>query len=687
MRAYRFVGPVVVVCYLLVLSLTGCVPERETVVPATRRAVAASPLPVTVTMALAEPSATAATATIAATAAATATPVATFTPTTVPTPTDPLVIAPENAERLTQLAQFGKGIIKSIRWSPDGATFAVASSTGIHLYDEETLQEVSTLGNATPYMVDFSFSPQGDALVVFNCDLGCAAEVWDSASGQPLHYLDTWTMPVFTSDGQRIVYAFPAAGPLFWEDFRTGERQGTIQLELRQSSQVVFGPGGELLAEVNTEDEQERTLHLWNTASGQLLHTIDAPVYSVAFSPQGDLMATSGEGGIVRVWAVPGGELLHQVEGEGGTVVFSPDGRILAESNGQDRTVHLWDMASGQLLHRLTLAPGLQHCYSIWSVAFSPDGRELAVVAGSSVLFFDVTGGELQRSLEGYCFASDVVFSPDSNALITAGGYDVRTLDVHSGELLELRQSDEPVGSVAFSPDGGLMAWGGGGQQYWVQVWDRTTEQLLYTIEEEAEPVNEVGFSPDGQLLATQSGYGQGPAVQLREARSGRPLFNHEGSGFAFSPDGRLFATSSYPWAIELWNATTFQLVRRFEQLNLLGFSLDGNILAQQSGEDVDNAADITTGWWEIDSGELLRTFAEKEYIPSRVLAFSPDNRLFLGIPVYGYTTLWDVDTGEKMLWESSAAATGAFSPDGRLLATISSDGTMRLWGLPSDAP
>jgi WD40 repeat protein len=592
----------------------------------------------------------------------------------VPTPTDPLVIAPENAERLTQLAQFGKGIIKSIRWSPDGATFAVASSTGIHLYDEETLQEVSTLGNATPYMVDFSFSPQGDALVVFNCDLGCAAEVWDSASGQPLHYLDTWTMPVFTSDGQRIVYAFPAAGPLFWEDFRTGERQGTIQLELRQSSQVVFGPGGELLAEVNTEDEQERTLHLWNTASGQLLHTIDAPVYSVAFSPQGDLMATSGEGGIVRVWAVPGGELLREVEGVGGTVVFSPDSRVLAESNS--RTVRLWDMVSGQLLHRLTLPPGPQ-CGS-GNLAFSPSGRELAVVAGSSVLFFEVTSGELQRYLEGYCFASDAVFSPDSSALITAGGYDIRTVDVHSGELLHTRQSDELVGRIAISPDGGLMAWGGGGQQYWLQVWDRLAEQLLYTIEEEAAPVQEVGFSPDGQLLATQSWNGEEPVVQVREAGNGKLLFGHEASRFAFSPDGRLLATSLEPYSlektsIELWDVTTFQPVRRLEGLTLLGFGADGNILAKST--------ETTDWWWASVSGELLRPL-EMDNPPHKAIAFSPDGRLLLGIPSAGlYLPIWNLMTGQE-LPSPANGGTGTFSPDGRLLATVGDGGVVRLWGL-----
>ena len=145
-------------------------------------------------------------------------------------------------------------------------------------------------------------------------------------------------------------------------------------------------------------------------------------------------------------------------------VAFSPDGRLLA-SAGYDRTVRLWDPATGSRLRTLT-----GHTSDVSGVAFSPDGRLLATATGSAVRLWDPATGEPRRTLTGH-----------------TGG----------------------VSGMAFSPDGRLLATASGDKT--VRLWDPATGKPRRTLTGHTEGVNGVAFSPDGRLLATASG----PAVWL----------------------------------------------------------------------------------------------------------------------------------------------------------------------------
>ena len=247
------------------------------------------------------------------------------------------------------------------------------------------------------------------------------------------------------------------------------------------------------------------------------------------------------------------------------SVAFSPNGCALV-SGSTDKTIKLWDAASGQLLRTLT-----GHANSVSPVAFSPDGRTL--VSGSAdktIKLWDAASGQLVRTLTGHADAvSSVAFSPDGRAL-ASGSRDktIKLWDAASGQLLRtLTGHAYFVSSVAFSPDGRALA--SGSWDKTIKLWDAASGQLLRrrllrTLTGHTEGVIHVAFSPNGRTLVSGS---TDKTIKLWDAASGqllRTLTGHTGQLFsiAFSPDGRAFASGSWDKTIKLWDAASGQLLR-----------------------------------------------------------------------------------------------------------------------------
>lgn len=298
-----------------------------------------------------------------------------------------------------------------------------------------------------------------------------------------------------------IILAVAGGYTLYFLDNQPLVRTLTVYGE--QAVSVAFSPDGNLIA----ANDWNGTLLVWSTADGRL----QPPAISVVsghtnpFSPDGKWIA-GGSDRDVRIWDAATKRVVRTFSGHEGnvrTVAFSRDGKLLA-SGATDNMVFIWDLAGNQPGRRLA-----GHSDLVYSVAFSSDGQRVASAsADQKVIVWDVASGQIVKTLPGTSRMMAAIFSSDDALLATAGDSDgsVTMWDTSSWQLVRRwTPGNGQVTTLAFSPGDKLIA--SAGVDGVVRVWDTATGTLVRpSYSGQTGTIWAVEFSPDGKWIASAGG-------------------------------------------------------------------------------------------------------------------------------------------------------------------------------------
>jgi WD40 repeat protein len=283
----------------------------------------------------------------------------------------------------------------------------------------------------------------------------------------------------------------------------TGNLLQTLTGHFDSVNSVAFSPDGQTLASASSD----KTIKLWSVTTGKLIQTLTGhfdSVNSVAFSPDGQTLASASSDKTIKLWSVTTGRLIQTLRCHSGSVnsvAFSPDGQTLASGN-KDKIVQLWNVTTGTLLQTL-----IRHYGSVNSVAFSPDGQTLASASSDTTIkLYNITTGTLSHTLRDHSnLVMCVAFSPDGQVLASASADNtIKLWDVTTGRLLKtLRGHSEWVRCVAFSPDAQTLV--SGSDDHTIKLWNVNTGKLLQTLSAHLDSIRSVAFGRDAQTLASGS--------------------------------------------------------------------------------------------------------------------------------------------------------------------------------------
>lgn len=391
---------------------------------------------------------------------------------------------------LQGLLQGHTNLVRHLAIAPNGQWLATGGIDNfVYLWDLQTKKVQYMLADHAAPVERLTFSPDNQTLAAH--DASEIISVWAVASGQRLNsyrlHLAAIQDLTFSPDGRRAISGCVNATVYWWDVSQPTHAQVTVRLvgHRYRARTVAFSPDGALIASADFAG----SLRLWyrpngTTGSWSSRELLDAQtsISQIAFSPDGQLLAISGDDGL-RLWSLAKGRQLHL---QGATLsaricAFSPDGRWLA-SGHPDYTICLWSLTEPTgIVLRHTLD---QHTNLTSALLFSPDSRTLFSSGYDDTLRrWEVASGALQASwsTQGTVYTA-LAIQPDGQR-IASGSSDhiIRFLDSESGDIGSIWHGHtHTVEMLRFSTDGQLLA--SASHDETIRLWDVRSGTCLQTL-------------------------------------------------------------------------------------------------------------------------------------------------------------------------------------------------------------
>lgn len=473
--------------------------------------------------------------------------------------------------------------VHDLVFSPDGKELVSGGDDKtIHVWDVTTGKERRRIVGHRDEVGDLLFSPDGKLLASVGCTThefkrpnGSSSlrnpddkiHLWDFDSGKELRKLllpkdklsakvpnalsDGIGAIVFTHDGKRLAATttlFKGQAVRFW-DVATGKEVGRLRAPFTIS--LALSADDKRLA-TGTID----SIRLWDVRTGkedEITKEQCGSIYSLAFSPDGQGVASTSLDGTVRLWEAISGKERHRLEGGTGgvySVAYSPDGKRVA-SGGTDGTIRIWDVRTGKEFRHFAGRGEI-----VYSLAFSADGTVLASSEskGMTCLRDSVTGKTLH---EIKAVASRLSFSQNGKVLYAWGDKKVQAWETATGKKIKefFAGHEDRSYAAAFAPNGKWVAVGG--QEAVVILCDLDTGKEFKRLTGLPGATSALDFSPDSRTVAW-GGWDGGPVVvwEIATNQQLRRFSGHLGRirSLVFSPDNKFLASGSEDTTALLWD-------------------------------------------------------------------------------------------------------------------------------------